>query len=115
MIGTKNDSGKPRADLLPPIALLQVARVFGYGACKYDDYNYRNGLGHERIYAAAQRHLLSWWSGEEYDPETGESHLAHAACSVLMLMDNRYGSHGESDGLPEQVHELTTDYAEVPD
>lgn len=36
--GTKHDAGKPRADLLPPDALLEVARVLDYGAKKYTQY-----------------------------------------------------------------------------
>lgn len=41
----------------------------------------------ERYFAAAMRHLWAWWTGEERDAETGESHLAHAACCVLFLLD----------------------------
>jgi len=85
----KNDNEKPRTDLLPPRALVEVAKVFGYGAEKYGDWNWSlgKGLPASRVYAAALRHLFAWWSGEDKDQETGVTHLAHAACSVLMLLD----------------------------
>ena len=33
------------------------------------------------------RHIFAWWGGEDKDPETGFSHLAHAACCLLFLME----------------------------
>ncbi len=32
-------------------------------------------------------HMLDWLHGEELDPESGLSHLDHAAASLGMLMD----------------------------
>jgi hypothetical protein len=32
------------------------------------------------------RHMWAWWRGEEKDPETGMSHLWHAACCVMFLI-----------------------------
>lgn len=37
-LATKHDDGKPRADLLPPDALLEVSKVLDYGAKKYTQY-----------------------------------------------------------------------------
>jgi hypothetical protein len=31
--------------------------------------------------------MLAWNDGESVDPETGISHLAHAACNLLFLLD----------------------------
>jgi hypothetical protein len=87
-IATKHDQGKPRTDLLPPDELLEIASVFGFGAKKYSDKNYL-GLDPKRIYASCLRHLLAHYSGIEQDEESGYSHLAHAACCVLMLMEIR--------------------------
>jgi ribosomal protein L32 len=30
---------------------------------------------------------MSWWGGEQRDPETGENHLAHAICCVAFLLE----------------------------
>jgi len=85
----KNDSLKIRTDLLPPWALLDIAEIMTFGANKYSDYNYRNGngLNWSRVYAALQRHILAWYTGEDLDDESGKSHLAHAGCCLIMLMD----------------------------
>lgn len=32
------------------------------------------------------RHMWAWWGGQDKDPETGFSHLAHAACCIAFLM-----------------------------
>jgi hypothetical protein len=39
-----------------------------------------------RTYSSIQRHLNSWWSGEDIDPESGMSHLAHATTQLMILM-----------------------------
>lgn len=85
MSGTKHDGGKPRMDLLDPGFLLDVARVLTFGADKYGAHNWRGGIDASRLYAAIQRHLNAFWSGQDTDPETGLSHLAHAACGLMFL------------------------------
>ena len=94
----KFDENKSRIDLIPPKALMEIGDVFNYGAKKYGAYNWANNKGLEwhRLYAATQRHLNSFWNGENID-ESGYSHLSHAACSILMLMDLYYHNHGIDD------------------
>lgn len=81
----KFDSGKPRMDLLDPAFLEGVARVLTFGAQKYEPHNWRKGLDWSRLYAACQRHLSAFAKGAEFDGETGESHLLHAACCLMFL------------------------------
>jgi len=91
----KNDSEKVRMDLLPPYALTEIAKVFTIGAKKYSDWNYLKdgGLETSRVYAALLRHLFAWYSGESLDPETGESHLTHAGCCAMMLIElDKFGT-----------------------
>jgi hypothetical protein len=90
----KLDAGKDRMDLLPPTALRAVARVLEFGAKKYAPWAWAKtgGMAWGRLYGAAQRHLGAWWEGEDKDPESGESHLAHAACCVIFLLV--YGERG---------------------
>jgi hypothetical protein len=85
--GRKDDSGKRRFDLMPWNALAEVADVLTFGALKYDDNNWQKVPNpRTRYFAAAQRHLHAWRMGQFADPETGRSHLAHAACCILFLL-----------------------------
>jgi uncharacterized HAD superfamily protein len=70
---------------LDPLALLEVARVAGMGASKYSRYNFLKGYDWSLSFDALQRHLLQFWSGEDYDTESGRLHVAHAAwhCAAL--------------------------------
>lgn len=83
---TKFDQEKTRFDLVPIEPLWDIANVFTYGSKKYDDHNWRRGMRHGRLYASLQRHLMDYWLGEDVDPESGYSHLAHAGCCLMMLM-----------------------------
>ena len=86
-LAKKNDSGKPRFDLIPPEALFAAAEVFMYGANKYGDRNWELGLEYDRLFAAIQRHLWSYQAGEEINEEDfGLPHLHHALASLMMLV-----------------------------
>lgn len=74
-----------RHSLLPRHGLDVIAEVFGFGAQKYDDHNWRRGYEWSKSYDALQRHLTAWWDGEDTDPESGLSHLGHAGFHILVL------------------------------
>src|SRR6185437_14882194 len=79
---------KPDMSLVPPVAILSEARVMQLGAAKYGPYNWRERTVSARVYtAAAMRHILQWQDGEDIDPESGESHLAHARACLAIIMD----------------------------
>lgn len=87
--GTKNDSDylkKPPLDLLTLEFLSETAKALGFGAGKYGRHNFREGIDHSRLIAAALRHLNQYNAGQNNDDESGLSHLAHAAASLNMLM-----------------------------
>lgn len=86
-VAVKADSGKVEYHHMPPEALEQVMQVFTFGGKKYSAYNFRNGFNYSRPFNAAMRHLWAWWRGENTDPESNLSHLAHAACCIIMLLD----------------------------
>lgn len=93
-LGLKFDSDKLEFSLLPKGVLQPIIRVLGFGKKKYAADNWqRVDNARERYYNAIQRHMTSWWEGEKTDPETGENHLAHAACCILFLLwfDNQTG------------------------
>jgi len=79
--------------LVPPSALYALGQVFGLGARKYGAYNWRRQAVSSSVYqAAALRHLMAYWDGEDKDAESGESHLAHVmACCAIILDADRYG------------------------
>lgn len=83
--GVKYDENKLRFDLFSPAANSGLAAVLTYGAQKYEARNWERGLDYGRVYAALQRHLNLWWSGEQDDDESGLSHLDHAACCIHFL------------------------------
>lgn len=83
------DSGKPPLACLPPEGMRAVARVQAYGHKKYGDFNnYRKGMEVSRQCSCAIRHIMAYMDGEDADPESGESHLAHAACRIMFLLQN---------------------------
>lgn len=84
--GTKHDSAKPRWDLVPWDAVGLFVDVLTIGAQKYSARNWEKGITFGRLFAAAQRHLVAWWGGEDVDPDTGKSHLAHAVCNIFFLL-----------------------------
>src|SRR6188768_3731582 len=89
--GTKYDSGKPPMGLISSVAQTEEAKVLAFGAQKYDAHNWRGGMKWSRVYDAVQRHLVAWNAGEDIDPETGLSHLAHARCGLGFLIDYSVG------------------------
>lgn len=87
MSGVKHDSGKAPMDLIPTSALIAEAKVLEFGKTKYGAHNWRGGLAYSRLIAAALRHLTSFNNGEDVDPETGLSHIAHARCCTGFLLE----------------------------
>lgn len=75
-------------NVVPPAAIKAIVRALSLGANKYGAYNWRGKVVHmTTYYDAALRHLLAWLEGEDRDPESGVSHLAHAAASLAVLLD----------------------------
>lgn len=97
MSGTKHDKGKVRIELVPLDALWEVAKAFTFGAEKYSDNNWRGGFKWTRLIGSAMRHLIQWSRGEDVDPESGLSHLAHCGACILMLISHERNKYGEDD------------------
>lgn len=83
----KFDDNKLPVNLLSTEALLQTAAVLKFGADKYHAHNWRDGFAWSRPLAAAMRHIMAYNDGEDKDPESGLSHLAHAACCIMFLLE----------------------------
>ena len=93
----KADEAKTRYDLLPPELLEETAKVLTFGAQKYSAHNWAQGASWSRYFSAMMRHMWAWWGGEDNDPETGFSHLAHAACCLSFLIAYQRRGLGEDD------------------
>lgn len=87
--GTKHDNGKAPLHFIPLKPMEEVAHVFGFGAKKYAAFNYRKGFPYSRLVSAAMRHIMQFNSNQDLDEESGRSHLAHAMCCLIMLMETQ--------------------------
>lgn len=96
-VGVKFDGDKPRMSLMPFNALMEISKVFTYGAKKYSSDNWRDGMRHRRMCDALLRHISAWLEGEDNDEESGLPHLAHAGCCLLMLLGMVLDKSGEDD------------------
>lgn len=99
--GIKHDEEKAPLDLIPPEAIEDEAKAWGFGAKKYGRYNFRSGIAYTRLIAAALRHLFALLGGEDNDPESGLPHESHVRCCMGMLavmkktrtdLDDRYSA-----------------------
>ncbi|MFN3582795.1 dATP/dGTP diphosphohydrolase domain-containing protein [Phenylobacterium sp.] len=99
---TRYGMAKPPIGLVPGTALVQIAESFRLGAQKYGPANWRVDPVSSSTYVnAAMRHLLQWVDGEDTDPESGVSHLAHVAACVCILMDAQTCSTLHDDRPPK--------------
>lgn len=78
-------TGKPRFSLVPVDALALVIQVLEFGASKHAEYDWVN-YDSRTYFDAAMRHLMAWQGGEHNDPESGTTHLAHAATNLLFMI-----------------------------
>ena len=98
----KFDADKLPLNLLSTEAMNQTAAVLAFGAQKYAAHNWRKGFVWSRPLAAAMRHLTAFNDGKDKDPESGLSHLAHAACCIMFLLEFEK-THPELDDRYKQL------------
>lgn len=88
--------GKPRFDLIPPLALKRVAELYARGASKYNEWNWSKGMPYSRFYASGFRHLMQWAIGDRK-----EDHLSACVFNLLCIIHfeelNRY----DLDDMPK--------------
>ena len=104
----KSDTGALRYNkdklpihLVPPDAIEAMAEVLDYGASKYTERNWELEAPVSVPYASLMRHLLAYWNGEDFDPESNLSHLSHVIMNAAMLV--RYAKKEENDDRPIKV------------
>ena len=85
---TQYGEKKLKMSSTPVMPLQEMGKVFELGAKKYGRYNWRlHAVSATVYYDAALRHLMAWFEGEDTDPESGVSHLAHVMACMAILMD----------------------------
>lgn len=100
--GARYNDGKADWSLMPLHLLEGTVRVWMYGAQKYAAWNWAKGMAWTIPYACCLRHLFAWFRGEDNDPETGESHIDHAICNLMML--KHFSTHyTEGDDRPKEI------------
>ena len=73
---------------VPANVLAEVGVAMLEGAVKYGRHNYRvSGVRASVYYDGTMRHLMSWWEGEDIDPDSGMSHITKAITSLVVLRD----------------------------
>jgi hypothetical protein len=80
---------------LPLDALDEVSRVLMHGAQKHGHWNWvHNPCDWTNLLAKAERHIFAFQKGDDLDPSSGRSHIAHAICDLLFLQSYILNQHG---------------------
>jgi hypothetical protein len=86
----KYGDAKVKLQLVPPAAMMAIARGLEEGAVKYGPWNWRDQpVELMTYYGSTFRHLVAWLEAEDLDPdsELGKSHLDGAIASLAILID----------------------------
>lgn len=84
----KQDNDKTRWDLLDWPAMDEMAKIMTIGAATHGNTSWRETTdGLDRYFSAAMRHLSAWKKGENRDRDSGQRHLVHAMCNMMILCD----------------------------
>jgi hypothetical protein len=86
-------------DLLPPRALIAVAKIFEDGARKYEANNWTKGIPLSSFLDSGLRHALKYLMGMRDEP-----HLAQACWNFLCLLDTQMRI--EEGLLPTSLNDL---------
>lgn len=70
-----------RFDIVPPLALFEVAKVLSEGAEKYGAYAWKNIEVNDHLNHAIQ-HVYGYLSGDRT-----EEHLSHAICRLMFALE----------------------------
>lgn len=97
-LGDRKNAGKPGMHLLPLDALVELSKIYDFGARKYAPHNWEKGLKwDEGTKASLLRHLSAWSSGEDYDSESGLPHDLAIGFNALALITYRIRKIGIDD------------------
>ncbi len=91
----------PLSTVSAPV-FMEVGLAMLEGARKYGRHNYRVvGVKSSVYYDASMRHLMSWWEGEDIDPDSGLSHVTKAIATLVVLRDAMLNKKCDDDRPPK--------------
>lgn len=94
---------KPLMSLITPIGLIELAKVYTYGAKKYEPHNWQRGMPWSECADSLMRHLMCWLDGEDRDEESGLLHMAHVAWNALTLVHYAVVGRGTDDRFTDKA------------
>jgi len=98
---------------VPAPVMAEVGVAMLEGARKYGRHNYRvAGVRTSVYYDAAMRHLMQFWEGEDWDPDSGMSHVTKAIASLVVLRDAMINEMVTDDRPPKAVSGFIRDLEE---
>lgn len=84
MVGVR----KAPMSTVPANVLVEIGVAMLEGSVKYGRHNYRvAGVRSSVYYDAVMRHVMSWWEGEDIDPDSNMSHITKALSCLTVLRD----------------------------
>lgn len=102
---------KPVVSSVPPIAILALGAAMQDGVSKYGRFNWRKTETTATVfYDAMMRHLIAWYSGEDYAPDSKVHHLAHVMAGCAIILDSVQNGVFNDNRLASEV--VTQDNAE---
>lgn len=73
---------------VPANVLAEIGVAMLEGSVKYGRHNYRvAGVRSSVYYDGLMRHMMSWWEGEDIDPDSGMNHITKALSCLVVLRD----------------------------
>ena len=102
--GRKYDGGKLRYDLIPVLALEDMAKGLTFGTIKYDDNNWvKVPNGRKRYLAAALRHIQEYRKGNLWDEEQNIHHLSAAMNNLSFIVEKDLRGWEDSSDEQEDI------------
>lgn len=103
-LADRHNTGKSQLSMILEAkhALNGLAGVLEFGAVKYARGNWHKGLQHADICDSLLRHISSYLSGEDLDPESGKPHVDHIFCNAMFLAEG-FRTHPELDNRSEEL------------
>lgn len=107
--GVRYNADKLRWSLVDFDALEDMVRVLEFGAKKYADNNWKNGLKTTEICESMIRHLTAYLRGENDDPESNLPHTGHILCNAMFLAYmHKYKSDFDTRAVDTNKHVLAS-------
>lgn len=92
---------KPPMSTVPNLVLQELGVAMLEGARKYGRHNYRDSAVRASVYYdALMRHAMTWWEGEDIDPDSGLSHITKAIATLTVLRDGMISGKWVDDRPP---------------